>query len=126
MDENNSNIRFLSTISYIGVLFVIGRFAVEKDNPDLRFHTYQGGILFAAFTGLYLSDLLLYFIMSFAPALQTVITLLLTVAISVAYLILMIMGIASAIKFEQRLLPWVGEIAVALRDKIDNNGTFHK
>lgn len=126
MDENNSNIRFLSAISYIGVLFVIGRFAVEKDNPDLRFHTYQGGVLFGVFIGLYLSDLLLYLIMSFAPALQIVLTLLLTVAISVAYLVLIVMGMASAIKFEQRLLPWIGEIAVTLRDRIDNNNSFRK
>lgn len=122
IDENNDNIRFLSAISYLGVLFVVGRFAVEKDNPDLRFHTYQGGVLFGLFSLLYLCDFLLYIIMSFAPALQIIITILLTVAISVAYVVLIITGIMSAIKFEQRLLPFVGRFAVVLRDKIDNIG----
>lgn len=122
IDENNDNIRFLSAISYLGVLFVVGRFAVEKDNPDLRFHTYQGGVLFGVFAALYLCDFLLYLIMSIAPALQIILTLLTTVAISAAYLILMIIGITSAVKFEQRLLPFVGRAAVVLRDKIDNSG----
>ena len=49
MNESDGNIKFLSAISYIGVLFVIGHFAVEKNNPDLRFHTFQGGILFVFF-----------------------------------------------------------------------------
>ena len=121
IDENNSNIRFLSAISYLGILFVIGRFAVEKDNPDLRFHTYQGGVLFGLFSVLYLFDFILCIIMSFAPALQIIVTTLLTVALSVAYIMLIVIGIMSAIKFEQRLLPFVGKFAVVLRDKIDNS-----
>lgn len=119
IDENNGNIRFLSAISYVGVLFIIGHFAVEKDNPDLRFHTYQGGVLFCVFTVFYLSDVLLYFILTFAPALQIILTLLLTVAVSTAYITLAVMGIMSALKFKQRLLPFVGNIAVMLRDNID-------
>ncbi len=122
MDENNGNIRFLSAISYIGILFLIGRFAVEKDNPDLRFHTYQGGVMCVFFALLYLCDFILYLILSFAPALQIVLTLLITVAISVGYIVLMVIGIASAVKFEQRLLPFFGKIAVVLRDNVDNLG----
>lgn len=126
MDENNGNIRFLSAISYLGVFFVIGHFAVEKDNPDLRFHTFQGGVLFCGFSMLYLLDFLLYLLLAFAPALQSIVTILLTVAISVAYLILAVMGIMSAIRFEQQLLPFVGELAVMLRDKIDNQSRTRK
>lgn len=126
MDENNGNIRFLSAISYLGVFFIIGHFAVEKDNPDLRFHTFQGGVLFCGISMLYLSDFLLYLLLAFAPALQIIVTILLTVAISVSYLILSVMGIMSAIRFEQRQLPFVGELAVMLRDKIDNQSRTRK
>lgn len=126
MDENNSNIRFLSSVSYIGVLFVLGRFAVEKDNPDLRFHTYQGGVLFLFFVVFYLLDFCMYVVLSFAPALQIILTLLLTIAISSAYLMLIVMGIISALKFEQRILPFVGKFAVIIRDKIDNTIKNHR
>lgn len=121
MEENNGNIRFLSAISYIGVLFVIGHFAVEKNNPDLRFHTFQGGVLFAYFVVLYFLDFLLYLVLSFFPALQTVLILLITLGITVAYIMLAVMGIVYAVRFEQKLLPYVGKAAVALRIKLDGN-----
>ncbi len=120
MNESNGNIRFLSAISYIGVLFVIGHFAVEKNNPDLRFHTFQGGILFAFFVLLYFIDFLIYLFLSVVPALQIIVVLLLTIGISVAYVMLMVMGIVNALKFRQGLLPFVGKAAVALRVAIDN------
>ena len=121
MEENNGNIRFLSAISYIGVLFVIGHFAVEKNNPDLRFHTFQGGVLFAYFVVLYFLDFLLYLALSFFPALQTILILLITLGITVAYIMLAVMGIVYAVRFEQKLLPYVGKAAVALRIKLDGN-----
>ena len=43
MNEDNTNIKFLSALSYISVLFLVGHFAVEKNNPDLRFHKYRAG-----------------------------------------------------------------------------------
>ncbi len=119
MEESNGNIKFLSAISYIGILFVIGHFAVEKNNPDLRFHTYQGGVLFAFFTVLYFIDFLVYLLLSFIPSFQLVICTLLTVGISVAYIILTAMGIGYAISFKQRFLPFVGSAAVSLRRKLD-------
>ena len=120
MEENNGNIRFLSVISYIGILFVIGHFAVEKNNPDLRFHTFQGGVLFAFFTLAYFGDFLLYLVLSFAPEICFVLILLLTIGISTVYIILMGMGIFHAVRFEQKLLPFVGKAAVNLRTKLDN------
>ena len=120
MNESDGNIKFLSAISYIGVLFVIGHFAVKKNNPDLRFHTFQGGILFAFFVLLYFIDFLIYLLLSAIPALQTVVVLLLSIGISVAYVMLMVMGIGYALKFQQRLLPFVGKTAVALRLALDN------
>lgn len=121
MNESNGNIRFLSAISYIGVLFVIGHFAVEKNNPDLRFHTFQGGVLFAFFVVLYFFDFLLYLLLSFVPAFRTIIILLLTVGISVAYVLMMGMGVYNALKFRQRLIPFVGTAALALRTRLDDD-----
>ena len=122
--EDNGNIRFLSAISYIGVLFVIGHFAVEKNNPDLRFHTFQGVVLFVFFALLYSADMLICMLLSVIPELQVIVSLLLTLAISVPYLMLVVMGIVSAVKFEQKLLPFVGTIAVALRNKLDGMDRF--
>ncbi len=119
MEENNGNIRFLSAISYIGVLFVIGHFAVEKNNPDLRFHTIQGGVLFAFFFVLYFLDFLLSLLLSLIPAFGLILTVLITLGIVVCNLFLMIMGIANALRFRQGILPFVGKAAVALRNKLD-------
>lgn len=121
MEDNNGNIRFLSAISYIGVLFVIGQFAVEKNNPDLRFHTIQGAVLFVFFSVLYFLDFLLYLALSFIPELQLIIVLLLTIALSIAYALMILIGIISALRFEQKLLPYIGNIAVSLRTKLDGN-----
>ncbi len=120
MEENNGNIRFLSAISYIGILFVIGHFAVEKDNPDLRFHTFQGGVLFALISVAYFCDFLIYVVLNFVPEIDMIITLLLTVGISVSYLMLMAMGMYHALRFEQKLLPFIGSAAVTLRTKMDH------
>ena len=120
MEENNGNIRFLSVISYIGILFVIGHFAVEKNNPDLRFHTFQGGILFALFTFAYFCDFLLYLLLSFVPELRFILILLVTIGISTVYVLLAAMGMYHAARYEQRLLPFVGRTAVTLRTKLEN------
>lgn len=120
MEDNNENIRFLSVISYIGILFVIGHFAVEKNHPDLRFHTFQGGVLFAFFTFAYFCDFLLYLTLSFIPEIRFILTLLLTVGISTVYILLMGMGIYHAARFEQRLLPFIGKVSVSLRAKLDS------
>ncbi len=121
MNENNQNIRFLSAISYIAVFFVIGHFAVERNNPDLRFHKYQGGVLFCIFALLYMMNALLSFLLSFIPPLQIILCFLIYLALTVAYLFLVVLGIRSALKFQQTILPFVGNIAVSLRTKVDES-----
>ncbi len=119
MDENNQNIRFLSAISYIGVFFVIGHFAVERNNPELRFHKYQGGVLFCFFALLYMMNALLSLILSFFPPIQIILSFLIYLALTVAYVILAVMGIKSALCFNQVILPFVGSLAVMLRTRVD-------
>ncbi len=120
MSENNDNIRFLSAISYIPFLFIVGHFAVEKDNPDLRFHKYQGGVLCGVFCGLYLLELLLILMLSFSSGMQAIAGFLLTGGISLAYVILIALGISSAVKFQQKQLPFIGFFTVRLREQMDS------
>ncbi len=120
MQENNENVRFLSVISYLPFLFIVGHFAVEKDNPDLRFHKFQGGVLCAVFSALYLADLILCLLFSFSSGLQSIVAFLLTAAITIAYVLMISFGIRAARAFEQKILPFVGFFAVRLRDTLDN------
>ena len=115
MNENNGNIRFLSAISYIGVFFFFFYFAVERCNPDLRFHKYQGGVLFFVFFLLYMMNALLSLVLSFIPPVQLIISFLIYLALTVAYVFLVVLGIRSAVKSEQNILPFIGSIAVKLR-----------
>ena len=121
MSEKNDNIKFLSAISYIFVLFIVGHFAVEKDNPDLRFHKYQGGVLFGVFSVLYILDWIIILLLSFSSAFQTMLGFVLTSAITLAYILLMVFGIRAALRFEQKQLPFIGFFAVRLREMYDNN-----
>ena len=44
MNNNNSTVKLITILDYIGILFILG-FFVEKDNEDVKFHTNQGIIL---------------------------------------------------------------------------------
>ena len=120
MNEENGKIRFLSAISYLGVLFLVGHFAVERDNPDLRFHKYQGGILCLSFSFLYLTDMLICLLFSFSPQLQAIVSFIITSAVTVAYGFMIYFGVSSAVKFRQRQLPFIGFYAVRLREIMDS------
>lgn len=45
MAQNNSTAKVISILDYIGILWILGLF-IEKDDPDVKFHTNQGLILF--------------------------------------------------------------------------------
>lgn len=45
MSENNGTAKVICILDYVGILFLLGLF-VEKDNPNVKFHTNQGLILF--------------------------------------------------------------------------------
>ena len=119
-NEHNDNVKLLSALSYISVLFIVGHFAVEKDNPDLRFHKYQGAVLFGTFSVLYILELLIILILSFVPPVQTILGFVLTAAITLAYIMMIVFGVSSALKFEQKQLPFIGFYAVKLREMMDS------
>lgn len=109
-EYNPFNVRLLSVLSYIGPLFIMGRVAVEKEDPEVEFHSRQGGILFVCTSVAYLLTALLCFFLSSLPAIAEILGFLLYVGISVAGLLLSLMGIASAVKKQMRPLPFIQDI----------------
>ncbi|MCI9272799.1 MAG: hypothetical protein HFE39_02455 [Clostridiales bacterium] len=108
-EHSKVNITLLSVLAYIGPLFIMGRVAVEKDVPEVEFHSRQGGILFA-FTAIgYLITAILCFALRSLPAAAEIVGLLLYVGITVAWVILSLMGIVGVIKHQQKPLPFIGD-----------------
>lgn len=114
---SDNNVKLLSALSYFGPLFIIGMVSVEKDNEDVRYHTRQGAVMFILFTLLYLVLWLLLSLCSSIEILSFIISVFLAVPIGACHLILLIMGVASAIKIEQSSLPIIGRIAFKLKRK---------
>ncbi len=109
-EEDKSNIKLLSVLAYIGPLFFMGMFAVEKDDHKVKFHTRQGSILFVLVLLSYSLSYLIVKLLSSFPALSEVIGLLLLVFISVGWFVLVIMGVSSAFKGENNCLPIVYDV----------------
>lgn len=109
-EYNKLNVRLLCILSYIGPLFIMGRVAVEKDVPEVDFHSRQGGALFCVTAVAYILAGLLHVILQALPAISEILDLLLFVGISVAWFILACMGISSAIKKQQTALPFISDL----------------
>ena len=99
-EDDKSNVKFLSVLAYIGPLFVMGLFSVEKENPEVKFHS---------FFSYFLSGIIVYLLHPF-PAVSEIVFVLLVVLISVSWFILIIMGISGAMKNQRVSLPLVSEI----------------
>ena len=112
---DQTNVKLLSILSYIGPLFIIGRFSVEYDDKSLRFHVKQGESLFILVSALYIIASILVFCLGFAPALTETIEFLSFVGITVFWIILLIMGISGAAKGSQKELPMVGIVQKAVK-----------
>ena len=108
---NNVNIKLLSALSYVGPLFLIGRFSVEKDSDQLKFHNTQGELLFLLMVIVNVSVSAVNFILSqFLEESFEIIVFLIFIGISVAWLVLAIMGICGALKSKKICLPIICEI----------------
>lgn len=115
-ESDSRNIKLLCVLSYVGPLFFMGKVSVEKDDPDVKFHTDQGLALFFLTIILIFIDFLLSLALSFFPAMNEIISLLFSVAIAVMWVIITAMGIYSAIKKQRTKLPIVNDVS-----KIINN-----
>ena len=75
----------------------------------MKFHTHQGAILFCFVTGAYVVTSLLCWLLSSFPAVQEIFSLLLYVGITVAWVIMIVMGVIGAARNQLRPLPFVGD-----------------
>lgn len=114
---NKMNIKFLSVVSYIGPLFVIGKFSYEKDSDQVNFHYRQGEILFFTMSILILSTIIFDYILNFISDSLSIICFLLKIGISVTWVILSIMGVISAISGSKTYLPIVGSLLKKISNK---------
>ena len=112
---NKVNVRLLCILSYIGPLFIMGRVAVEKEVPEVDFHSRQGGILFGFVAGAYLITVLLCALLGSFPAVREIVGFLLYVGVTVAWVLMAALGISSAVKKQMKPLPFIGDL-----DKIFN------
>lgn len=114
---NKINVKFLSVISYIGPLFLIGKFSAEKDCESVKFHVRQGEILFYSMIILFLFTFILDYTLSSILESLSIICFLLYIGIAVAWLILSLMGIASAFSASNTSLPLVGDLSNKITKK---------
>ena len=108
-----------SILSYLGILWLVAFFAGDKENA--KFHLNQGlvmiiasvassaiiGLLSGIFTSLMFVDGL-----AVIAGILTGILGLLSLAVSVFFLVLMIMGIVAACKDEEKVLPIIGKFQI--------------
>ena len=93
----------LSILSYVGPLFLVA-LLVEKDNADVKFHTNQGAVLFVVD----LICLVAGWIFGLIPVVGWIVS----AAISLALLVLMVIGIIHAWKEENTELPIIGGVTL--------------
>lgn len=108
---NKVNIKLLSALSYIGPLFLIGRFSLEKDSDQLKFHNKQGELLFLLMIVINIVVACVSFILcQFLRESFEIIIFLIFIGISAAWLVLTIMGICGALKGTKICLPFICDI----------------
>lgn len=101
------NVKFLSIVSYLGPMFLIGKFSVEKDSKQVKFHNKQGEVLFYIFLILYILCVALHFVNEFTESVDEILAFTFTVGVTVAWILLMIIGVLNAIHGKMIGLPIV-------------------
>lgn len=101
------NVRFLSILSYIGPMFLLGKFSVEKESEQVKFHNKQGEILFYIFLVLYMVCTALHVLNEFTESVGEIIAFTFTVGVTVAWVLLMIIGVSNAVQGKMIGLPVV-------------------
>ncbi len=101
------NIKFLSTVSYLGPLFFMAKFSAEQNQSDVKFHCKRGQHLFILFVCLYVFDILIYeLLMETIPTVATSVFYLFLGLISVAWLFATLHGIYCAVKSKKNYIPF--------------------
>ena len=107
MNNNNSTVKLITILDYIGILFILG-FFVEKDNEDVKFHTNQGIILciFDIAVSIVASILGVFDWIPFVGWVFSLIATLLWLLVAA----MVILGIVHAAKGERTPLPVIGKL----------------
>lgn len=107
MNNNNSTVKLITILDYIGILFILG-FFVEKDNEDVKFHTNQGIILciFDIAVSIVASILGVFHWIPFVGWVFSLIATLLWLLVAA----MVILGIVHAAKAERTPLPVIGKL----------------
>lgn len=107
--NNNGTAKVISILDYIGILWILGLF-VEKDDPDVKFHTNQGLVLFLLDVAVGVVNLILGFL-SWIPVAGWLFGIV-GWALGVVCLVLMILGIVNAAQGQRKPLPVIGGITL--------------
>lgn len=101
---DNSSAKVICILDYFSVLCLLGLF-VEKDNPDVRFHTNQGLILFLLEVVIGVVSTILGWI----PILGFIIRIICSL-LSLGCVALAIVGIVNVAQNQRRPLPVIGKL----------------
>jgi uncharacterized membrane protein len=100
-------------LSYLGLLALVP-LLVEKEDRNVQWHAKHGLVLFAAYIVCMIGLWILTMIVGAIPGLgclMAILTSLAHVALVIAYLIVIIMGIMKALKGERLIVPMVSAYA---------------
>lgn len=105
------NNKIMAVLAYIGILFLVPLLAA-KDSKFARFHANQGLVLFLADILVGVVCGILTVILVWIPVIGVLISGLLGAILSIALLILMILGIVNAAQGKAKELPLIGKIKI--------------
>ena len=105
--ENNGTAKAISALSYVGIFWVLGLF-VEKDHPDVKFHTNQGLVLF-------ILEVMcggVSFVLRVLPFVGWLLSGLVSTVLGLLCTAFMILGIINAVQGQRKPLPLIGSLQI--------------
>ena len=102
--DNNNTAKLITILDYCFVLCVIGLF-VEKDHPDVKFHTNQGLLLAI----IELCGAVIFSILQFLPYIGGIFGIL-SALFAVLCVAFSLWGMVHAIREEKKPLPFIGTV----------------
>ena len=109
-ENNNSTVKLICILDYIGILCLLGLF-IEKDDPKVKYHTNQGLIL--CIVGLVISAVTA--VIRVIPVIGWIVGGILGAVCGLAWLVLAILGIVNVINDRQEPLPVIGTLFTILK-----------
>lgn len=106
----DSNDKVFGVLGYFGLLFLVPLLAGKTEFT--RFHANQGLVLFIAEVVLGIVVGIVSIILGFIPFVGVILSGILSGALSIASIVLMVMGIVSAAQGEMKPLPIIGGIKI--------------